>query len=119
MAFADVLREVARRVEGCVGLMVMGGDGIPIEKLWLDQKFNLELLATECTSILRDTRQAAEDVGAGRLREMVVSTEALTVVAVAITEDYFLLGALRSGAGYGKARFAMKRASVLLEKEFA
>ncbi len=40
------------------------------------------------------------------------------MLAVAITEEYILLGALSKGSNYGKARFYMKRAALLLEKEF-
>jgi predicted regulator of Ras-like GTPase activity (Roadblock/LC7/MglB family) len=118
MIFAEVLQDVAGRLDGCLGLVVMGMDGIPIEKLYLDDAFNFEMLATESTSILRNTRQASEDVGAGRFRELIIMTDALVVLAVAITEDYVLLGAMRPGEAYGRARFLLKRATLALEKEF-
>ncbi len=118
MVFAEVLQDVAQRLDGCVGLVVMGMDGIPIEKLAVDDGFNFELLATDCTTILRNTRQASEDAGAGRLRELIIMTDALVVLAVAITEDYVLLGAMRQGEAYGRARFLLKRATLILEREF-
>jgi predicted regulator of Ras-like GTPase activity (Roadblock/LC7/MglB family) len=118
MLFAEVLQAVAGRVEGCVGLMIVGMDGIPIEKLSLDEHYNFELLATELAALLRNTRQASEEFGAGRLQEWVVKTDALVLMAVAITEEYFLLGAMRAGGNAGRARFAMRRATHQLEKEF-
>ena len=118
MVFAEALREVARRVEGCVGLVVMGMDGIPIEKLVLDEGINFEMLATECTTILRTTRQASEDVGAGRLHELIVMTDSLVVLAMTITEDYVLLGALRKNGHYGRARYVLRKATLRLAKEF-
>jgi len=118
LLFTEVLRAVAGRVEGCVGLMIVGMDGIPIDKLSLDEHYNFELLATELSALLRNTRQASEEVGAGRLSEWVVKTDALILIAVAITEEYFLLGAMRAGGNSGRARFAMKRATYQLEKEF-
>ena len=36
----------------------------------------------------------------------------------AITDDYVLLGAMRQGEPYGRARFLLKRATLILEKEF-
>ena len=108
MVFAEVLEDVAGRLEGCVGLVVMGMDGIPIEKLALDSGFNFEMLATECTTILRNTRQASEDVDAGQLRELIVMTDSLVVLAQAITEDYVLLGTVRQGGQYGRARFLQR-----------
>jgi len=118
MLFAEVLEGVADRVDGCVGLMIMGVDGIPIEKLSMDDSFNFELLATEWTALLRNARQTSEEMGTGRLQEWTVKTDAVILLAVAITEDYFLLAAMRSGGNFGRARFALRRATSQLEREF-
>ncbi len=118
MVFAEVLQDTAQRLKGCVGLIVMGMDGIPIEKLAANEGLNFEMLATECTTILRNSRQASEDVGAGRLRELILMTDSLVILAVAITDDYVLLGAMRQGEPYGRARFLLQRATSILEKEF-
>ncbi len=119
MVFAEVLQDVAERLEGGVGIVVMGMDGIPIERMALEQGFNFEMLATECTSILRTTRQASEDGGAGELRELIVMTESLTILVATITPDYVLLAAVRQDTPYGRARFYLKRAALKLKKEFA
>ena len=119
MVFSDVLKEISSKIEGSIGFVVMGMDGIPIERHVADKKHNFELVATESTALLRTTRQAAEEVGAGPLKEISFATDTLTVLAVAITEDYVLLGALTHDCNYGKARFYMRRAAMRLEKEFA
>ena len=118
MVFTEVLEEVTSRVEGCIGLVVMGMDGIPIERYLAKGQHNFDMLSTEATSLLRSTRQASEDVGAGALKELIFMTETLVVMAVAITDDYVLLAALEQGTNYGKARFHLKRAAMRLEKEF-
>jgi predicted regulator of Ras-like GTPase activity (Roadblock/LC7/MglB family) len=118
MVFTDVLEDVSSHLEGCIGLVVMGMDGIPIERHVVNGQHNFDMLSTEATTLLRSTRQASEDVGAGALKELIFMTETLVVMAVAITDDYVLLGALRQGANYGKARFHLKRAAMRLEKEF-
>ena len=118
MVFAEVLQDVAKRLDGGVGMVVMGMDGIPIERIALDDGFNFEMLATECTAILRTTRQASEDGGAGELRELIFMTESLTVIAATITPDYVLLAAIRRDTPYGRARFYLNRAALQLEKEF-
>jgi predicted regulator of Ras-like GTPase activity (Roadblock/LC7/MglB family) len=119
MVFSEVLQDVAKKVDGWVGLVIMGMDGIPIEQLRLDETANFETLAAECTALLKNTRQASEEVGAGSLREITITTELLVILAVAITEDYVLLGVMRRGANHGRARFVMRRATLRLEKEFA
>lgn len=116
--FSDVLQDVASKVEGLVGLVVMGMDGIPIERVIVTDGANFDMLATESTTLLRSTAQASADVGAGNLRELIFMTEQLTVITIAITPEYVLYGVFESGGNYGKARFHMKRAAIALEKEF-
>lgn len=118
MVFTEVLEDISSKVEGCIGLVVMGMDGIPIERYVTNGQNNFDMLSTEATTLLRSTRQASEDVGAGALKELIFMTESLIVMAVAITEDYVLMGALQQGTNYGKARFHLKRAAMKLEKEF-
>ena len=114
MAFTDILEEVTSYVEGCLGLVVMGMDDIPIERYQANGHHNFDMLSTEATSLLRSTRQASEDVGAGALKELIFMTETL----VAIADDYVLLAALEQDANYGKARFHLKRVAMRLENEF-
>ena len=116
--FSDVLQDVASRVQGLVGLVVMGMDGIPIERVIANDDHNFDMLATESTTLLRSTAQASADVGAGGLRELIFMTDQLVVITVAITPDYVLYGVFESGTNYGQARFQMKRAAIALEQEF-
>jgi len=122
LVFAEVLHDVTSKIEGCIGIVVMGMDGIPIERYQpakaVEGAPNFDMLATECTSLLRTTRQASEEVSAGALRELIFMTEKVVVLIVAITSEYVLFAAVQSGTNYGKARFYMKRAAIVLEKEF-
>ena len=122
MVFTEVLKDVSSKIEGCIGLVVMGMDGIPIDRYIpeapADGTPNFDMLATESTTLLRATRQASEEVSAGLLRELIFMTDQVVVLSVAIKEEYVLFGAVKSGTNYGKARFLMKRAALALEKEF-
>lgn len=124
MVFSEVLESASSKIEGCIGLVVMGMDGIPIDRHVPAPKGgdgaspNFDMLATECTTLLRSTRQASIDVSAGSLRELIFITDDIVVLSVAITEEYVLFGAVRSGTNYGRTRFHMKRAAMALEKEF-
>ena len=123
MVFTEVLKDVSSKIEGCIGLVVMGMDGIPIDRYIpeappSDGTPNFDMLATESTALLRATRQASDEVSAGLLRELIFMTDQVVVLSVAITAEYVLFGAVKSGTNYGKARFLMKRAALALEKEF-
>lgn len=117
--FADALKQIALRVPESQVLMVMGTDGIPIEKLVLKPDPNMEAVAAEYTSLLRASVTAAADTGLGSLNELAVVTDKMTALLVAIAPGYFLFAALAPGAITGRARFALRMAGMGLEKEFA
>lgn len=117
--FNEALRRVALRVPESQVLMVMGTDGIPIEKVVIRADPNMEAVAAEYTSLLRASLTASADTGLGALQELSIHTERMVALLVSITPDYFLFAALDPGAVVGRARFALKMAGLSLEKEFA
>ncbi len=116
--FAEVLRAIATRVPETQVVMIMGTDGIPIEKLVVRPDPNLEAVAAEYTTLLRASVAAASDTGLGDLRELAVVTEKMTALLVGITSEYFLFAALAPGAITGRARFALRVAGLSLQREF-
>lgn len=116
--FTEVLQGMAARVPETQLLIVMGTDGIPIDKLVVRADPNLEAVAAEYTTLLRASLSAASDTGLGELLELTMVTEKMTALLVAITPEYFLFAALGAGAVLGRARFAMRMAGVALAKEF-
>jgi len=117
-AFADVLRGLASRVPETDVAMIIGTDGIPIEKLMLRPDPNIEAVAAEHTTLLRASLAAAGDTGLGTLLELTVVTERMTTLLVAITAEYFVFLSLAPGAVLGRARFALRLASLALRREF-
>lgn len=118
-SFADALRGIAQRVPETQLIMVMGTDGIPIEKLVVRSEPNMEAVAAEYTTLLRASVSAAADTGLGSLLELAVVTEKMTTLLVGITDEYFLFASLQPGALVGRARFFLKLAGMELQKEFA
>jgi len=117
-AFDDTLKQVAARVPETQLLIVMGTDGIPIEKLVVKQSANMEAVTAEYTTLLRASVSAASDTGLGELLELSVVTEKMTALLVGITAEYFLFAGLAPGALLGRARFALRLAGLALEREF-
>jgi predicted regulator of Ras-like GTPase activity (Roadblock/LC7/MglB family) len=116
--FGEALQRVASRVPETQMLVVMATDGIPIEKLVVRPDPNQEAVAAEYTTLLRASATTASDTGLGDLRELSVVTEKMVAVIVAITKEYFLFASLAPGALMGRARFALRLATLALEKEF-
>ena len=113
--FADALKTIAARVPETHVLIVMGTDGIPIDKLVVRPDPNLDAVAAEYTTLLRASLSAAADTGLGDLKELSIVTEKMVALLVSITPEYFLFAALAPGALMGRARFALRAAGLALE----
>ncbi len=117
--FADALRSIAERVPQVRMLVIMGTDGIPVDRYVRAAAPELEAVAAEYTTLLRASLTAAHDTGLGQLREVTVVNDRLIALLVAITSEYYLFAALEPGARVGEARYVLRLASYTLEPEFA
>ena len=117
-SFGDALQGIAARVPEAAVLMVIGTDGIPIDKLTVRSVSDIETVAAEHTTLLRASLSSATDTGLGGLRELAVVTDRMTTLLQAITPDYYLFAALSPGAVVGRARFALRLAGLSLRGEF-
>ena len=121
MSFSETLGELSKRIEGAVTAIILGIDGIPIERYTssLEPGLDIEVIATELTTLLRRGMHTATDTALGDLREMVIGTERLTILLRPITPDYFLMLAVLPGGNVGRARYELRKAHLVLEEEFA
>lgn len=119
--FKEKLQSILERTEGSVGALIMGTDGLAVEKILLDagHDLNLDVAAAEFTSLVRWTNRTANDVGLGELRELVISLERVNVVMRLISDEYFLIIALEPNGNLGRARFELRKAELELAKDFA
>ena len=116
--FEQILRDIAGKIEEVRCILVAGNDGIPIEKIILDETLNIELLLAEFTTILRNTVQTAHEIEAGTLEEIMILSDRMILLVKAITPDYFIMMILPQDGNLGRARFELKKAKYVLEKEF-
>lgn len=120
MDFIDALTEIAARVEGCIAGAIIGIDGIVIEHyLAPDESLDIDVTATESTTLLRHSRKTASDTQLGDLQEMVVAADQRTFLLRQITPEYFLLLVLEPRSSVGRARYELRKAQLSLEAEFA
>jgi predicted regulator of Ras-like GTPase activity (Roadblock/LC7/MglB family) len=122
MIFSALLKQILERVEGAVGAMIVGLDGIAIEQELSDPTANdgrLSMIAASYATLLRNSMRTSFDAGVGSLQEMTVTSENMTLVIKLINPEYFLLISLKSTGNLGRARFELRKAQLLLEEEFA
>ncbi|MEW5975646.1 MAG: roadblock/LC7 domain-containing protein [Acidobacteriota bacterium] len=117
--FGTVLDSIVSKVEGTQAAVVMGMDGIAIEKRILEPSANVETLAAEYTSLLRNSASKVNDLALGLLQELVVSTDSRVIATRMITADYFVLIVLGPDGNVGRARFELRKAQHVLAEEFA
>jgi len=119
--FKEMLDSIVERTEGSLGALIMGTDGIAVEKVLgaAGMDANLDVAAAEFTSLVRSAQRAANDTGLGTLRELVISLEGALMVMRLLSRDYFVVLALSSQGNLGRARFELRKAELKLAKEFA
>lgn len=107
--------------EGCLGVLIMGTDGIAVEKVWqaASDEANLDVAIAEYTSLLGRAKRINGDLSLGKLREMTVSTERRVFLLRFVSEDYFLAMILSAEGAFGRGRYEMRRAELLLKNELA
>jgi predicted regulator of Ras-like GTPase activity (Roadblock/LC7/MglB family) len=121
LSFIGTLTQMVDRIEGCAAGAILGVDGILIERYVheLAPALDIDVLATEFTTLLRRSMRTASDTELGDLREMLLATDQMTFLVRPITSEYFLLLALNPGGNVGRARFELRKAQLALEIEFA
>jgi predicted regulator of Ras-like GTPase activity (Roadblock/LC7/MglB family) len=117
--FSDLLKKIVERVDGAEAAVILGLDGIIIERAGADGPVELDLIGAEYSSLLRNSLRTSSDTGLGSLHELLVVTEQATLIMKVLTPDYCILITLHPQANVGRARFELRKAQLLLAHEFA
>jgi predicted regulator of Ras-like GTPase activity (Roadblock/LC7/MglB family) len=119
--FKAPLEAIIERTDGCIGALIMGTDGIAVEKILGPdgRDANLDVAAAEFTSLVRNAQRASGDTGLGKLRELVITSDGAVIVMRLVSRDYFIVLALRPDGNLGRGRFELRKAELELAREFA
>jgi predicted regulator of Ras-like GTPase activity (Roadblock/LC7/MglB family) len=118
--FKEFLETIIECTDGSLGALIMGIDGIAVEKVLAEagKEANLDVAAAEFTSLVRGAQRTGRDLGLGGLRELMVTLDGLIVVMRSLNRDYFLVLALNPKGNAGRGRFELRKAELQLAKEF-
>jgi predicted regulator of Ras-like GTPase activity (Roadblock/LC7/MglB family) len=121
MMFKDSLEEIMNRTDGCVGALIMGTDGIAVERVWKPEglEANLDVAIAEYTVLVRAAQHTNSDMGLGKVREVVIIGDGANFLMRLVSDDYFLALILKPESNIGRGRYELRRAELSLEKEFA
>lgn len=117
--FREVLQNALSKTEGCLGAVIMGMDGIPVEEIWKTEgkNLNLDVAVAEFSSSIKNLARANSEIGLGKLGEMTISTENGIFIFRIVGEHYFLTLVLAPEGNFGRGRYELRKAELLLEKE--
>lgn len=118
--FKEPLEAIMERTDGSIGALIMGIDGIAVEKVLRPegQDANLDVAAAEFTSLVRNAQRTGVDTGLGSLSELVVNLEGVSIIIRLLNREYFLLLALKPDGNLGRGRFELRKAQLELAREF-
>jgi predicted regulator of Ras-like GTPase activity (Roadblock/LC7/MglB family) len=119
--FKEALQTIVEKTDGSLGALIMGADGLSVEKFFTDAgaEANLDVAAAEFTSLVRNASRSGSDLDLGELRELVVALKSVTIVIRLFNKDYFVVLALKPDGNVGRGRYELKKAELTLAKEFA
>jgi predicted regulator of Ras-like GTPase activity (Roadblock/LC7/MglB family) len=110
--FAEILKKVVDNVDGGLGAVIMGLDGIPVETYTRQpDRVDITTVAMEFSFILTQVRRAADSLKVGGFEELSVKAERLVLVTRMLSPQYFLAIAIGAEGNFGKCRYLMRLAS--------
>lgn len=113
--FKRTLAGIQQRVEGVLGVSLIGLDGIAIESI-NDGGVPLDVLGAEFGGFIKSIRPNAE-LNTGEVLQFSLVTEKYITFLSAITPEYFVLLVMRPDGNYGRARFELLKAKEALREE--
>ncbi|HEX3556836.1 MAG TPA: hypothetical protein VIA62_26735 [Thermoanaerobaculia bacterium] len=117
--FLDQLSRISNRIDGALALSLVARDGMPVESVSSDPSLDLEVLAAELVTQVRSITENHRELEVGEVQHLSVTTDRLTLMVSSVAADYYLLLVLGPEGNYGRARFELRRARLLLESELS
>lgn len=117
--FLDQLSQISNRIDGALALSLVAKDGMPVESVSSDPSLDLEVLAAELVNQVRSITENHRELEVGEVQHLSVSTDRMTLMVSSVAADYYLLLVLGPDGNYGRARFELRRARLLLEAELS
>ena len=115
--FTEHLKKVVDNVDGAIGSLIMGLDGIAVDSYVRDKDSDITTVGMEFSFILTQVRKAAQILEIGAVQEFAVKAEQMTLVLRMLNEEYFLALMLTHEGNFGKGRFLMRLAQPRLVAE--
>ena len=118
--FKESLEAIVEKTDGSLGALVMGVDGLAVEKYLTDEGLvaNLDVAAAQLTSVIRTAARSGNDLSLGDLREIIVGHESVNFVVRFFNHEYFAVLVLKPDGNLGRGRYELRKAELVLAEQF-
>jgi len=107
--FEQYFKVIKDKIPSSIGILIMDNDGLTVEKINWDEKFDVEPVAIEISSLLNLLRINPEISKFGLPREVTLNHENFVFIIKPIDQNYFIFYAMRRDGNLGRARFELEK----------
>lgn len=106
--FREDLARAVRQVDGSIGCLLIGFDGIPVEKIYPGGEVDdIDAVAVELTNLLDELRRLQSDQ-IGDVDEAAITMGDITALSKIVDEEYVLMLVLDRSADVDRGRRALR-----------
>lgn len=119
--FKKSLQQIIENTEGSLGVLIMGTDGIAVEKFMAADVNGSKLdetTAAEFTSLVKVAQRTSHEMSLGKFNELVIVCGESSVIIRLLSPDYFIALALKAEGNIGRGRYELRKAELILAREF-
>jgi predicted regulator of Ras-like GTPase activity (Roadblock/LC7/MglB family) len=115
--FKQKLTSVVNNVDGSIGCLLIGFDGIPIDSVFRDQEFpQMGAIAVELSNML-DKFRRLQIYDVGEVNEVSITAGPMTALAKVVADEYLLILAMSAEADVRRGQTMLRLICPFVERE--
>ena len=115
--FKQKLTSVVNHVDGSIGCLLIGFDGIAIDTVYRDQELpEMSAIAVELSNLL-DKFRRVEVYEAGAVNELSITVGDVTALAKVVADEYMLILAMSSQADVNRGQTMLRLITPFVEEQ--
>ena len=116
--FKEILASMIHETEGCIGAILVGPDGIPVEQYVRESEaLHPDRVAVEMAGALKEMKKAVGVLEIGELEEVSLATEKQGILMRTVDADHFIALVFAAGGTLGTGRSVMSRDRIKILEE--
>lgn len=115
--FRGVLEEVINSIPGSLAGMIIGKDGIPIERYQNDRfEFDAEMVCAEYAGIMSEVQKVVSILHLEDLKDVTISMKKFNIISHMISEDYYFILVINPVTDIALSRYKIRIGSLKLRE---